>query len=427
MGCYEVSLGDTLGVGTAADVHQLLTYLYCSGISAGSLACHFHDTYGQAVNNVWTAYQLGVRTFDSSVGGLGGCPFAPGAKGNVATEDLVYLFERAGINTGVELASLAQTGSWISEHLRKQNDSRAGAALVRKQAHPALNSKKDLKPKVKLLWQAQHGSDEVQIHYAKPNVKIVLNRPRNGNALTAEMILRLTKFFKAIRTDKTITRVVITANGKFFCTGMDLSKANSPVARNQNASTEQFSRLTELFEAIDNIPQVTIAAVNGPAFGGGVGLAFICDIRIFTSSATVTLSEVKLGLCPATISRYLMREWPTAFAREAMLTGRPIPAQQLLTLGLIAQIVDKNHTLADTIDEYLVQLRRAAPRASTLCKDLVKLSEVGGTSQMAGIRATFNEMMRVDSESAFGLMEFQAGKKDVDWDAYVLAKPKPKL
>lgn len=110
MGCYEVSLGDTVGTGCAADVEKLMYQLTHAGIRTGNLAGHFHDTYGQALANVWAAYQCGIRTFDSSVAGLGGCPFAPGAKGNVATEDVLYLFQQAGIQTNVDLPQLVGVG-----------------------------------------------------------------------------------------------------------------------------------------------------------------------------------------------------------------------------------------------------------------------------------------------------------------------------
>lgn len=120
MGCYEVSLGDTLGVGNPAKVRSLVTYLLENNIPVDQLAGHFHDTYGQGVANVWQAYQCGMRVFDSSVGGLGGCPYAPGAKGNVATEDLVYLLENAGVDTGVDLLRVIETAAWISDRLSRK-------------------------------------------------------------------------------------------------------------------------------------------------------------------------------------------------------------------------------------------------------------------------------------------------------------------
>jgi hydroxymethylglutaryl-CoA lyase len=424
MGCYEVSLGDTLGTGTTADVRRVLTYLFDHGISAEKLAGHFHDTYGQAVLNVWTAYELGIRVFDSSVGGLGGCPYAPGAKGNVATEDLVYLFERAGIETGIDLQKLSETGQWISQQLRKPNDSRAGAALARKVQSPSISPiSQDLQ------WTALPTETEgLQILRSGLNIKIILNRPKNGNALTSSMISEVTSFFETAATNTAISRIALTANGNFFCTGMDLGK-DSAVAKSAEASTTQFKRLSRLFQAISNSPQVTIAAVNGPAFGGGVGLAFACDIRIGTANATFTLSEVKLGLSPATISRYVTREWGLAFTREAMLSGRPISFAQLLSLGIVTEMVASKAELDSVLDRYLGTLRRAAPRASTLVKELVRAGEAGNAREVQEgiIKEVFEEMMRPGAEADFGLKEFRAGRREVDWDGVQAARGRAKL
>ncbi|POR38869.1 Putative acyl-CoA synthetase YngI [Tolypocladium paradoxum] len=130
MGCYEISLGDTVGVGVPTDVPRLVRYLIDAGIPVERLAGHFHDTYGQAIANVWAANDCGTRVFDSSVAGLEGCPYAPGAKGNLATEDLVYTLHRAGFDTGVDLAKLVDAGVWISQQLCVPNSSRAGSALA---------------------------------------------------------------------------------------------------------------------------------------------------------------------------------------------------------------------------------------------------------------------------------------------------------
>lgn len=431
MGCYEVSLGDTVGIGAAADVRRLLRFLFDGGIPAEKLAGHFHDTYGQAVSNVWTAYELGLRTFDSSVAGLGGCPFAPGAKGNVASEDLVYLFERAGIHTGVDLTKLVRIGSWISEQLGRENGSRVGAALGHKHGvtTPCTPPAEPANSTSPITWSpmADH-TEGLRILRSGPNVKIILDRPKNGNSLTLSMINNLTEFFTRVATDKTITRILLTANGKFFCTGMDLGK-DSYVARSASASTEQFHRLTRLFDAIDTVPQVTVAAVNGAAFGGGTGLAFACDIRIGVADASFTLSEVKLGLCAATISKYVLREWGTAFTREAMLTARPVTVAELQSLGIISQAVTSSDTLGAAADTLLKRLKRCAPRASALSKDLVRASQnlAGGKSQAESIKEAFEEMMAPGGESEFGLRQFQMGRRDVDWDAFAAAKGRAKL
>lgn len=128
MGCYEVSLGDTIGSGTPGATTRLIQAC-ADAVPLGALAGHFHDTYGMAVANVQAAWQAGVRVFDSSVSGLGGCPYSPGATGNVATEELVYLFEGQGIATGVDLAKLIKVGVFIDSQLQRSGASRVAQAL----------------------------------------------------------------------------------------------------------------------------------------------------------------------------------------------------------------------------------------------------------------------------------------------------------
>ncbi|WP_109106261.1 hydroxymethylglutaryl-CoA lyase [Azospirillum sp. TSO35-2] len=127
-GCAEISLGDTIGTGTPAQVQAMLSAVSRT-VPLESLAGHFHDTYGMAVANVHTAYQFGVRTFDASVAGLGGCPYASGASGNVATEDLVYLFNGMEIETGVDLERLVAVSVWISREFGRSPASRVTQAV----------------------------------------------------------------------------------------------------------------------------------------------------------------------------------------------------------------------------------------------------------------------------------------------------------
>jgi hydroxymethylglutaryl-CoA lyase len=426
MGCYEVSLGDTTGVGVPMDVRSLLEHLQWADVPVEKLAGHFHDTYGQAMANVWAAYDMGMRVFDSSVAGLGGCPFAPGAKGNLATEDLVYSLSQAGIETGVDLRLLVETGEWISRELSTANNSRAGNAMAAK-----TSSRVSMANKVtvsSLPWTLDSKTEGLEMFRSGTNLKVVLNRPRNGNALTASMIQALTALFESSARDPTITRIALTANGKFFCTGMDLGRENSPVAKGGSVTVAQYDRLKRLFDCIDNAPQVTIACVQGPAFGGGVGLAFACDIRLFAASATVTMSEVKLGLAPATISKYVVREWGHAFAREAMLSARTISAQELRSLGKITAVINETSSSAipAALDGYLAALRHNAPQASTMAKKLIQLAggrHGSGETQDEGIRKVFSNMMMPGGESSRGLAEFQAGNKAFDWDAYNISKP----
>ena len=128
LGCYEISLGDTIGIGTAKKVTQLLELLL-THIDRTKLAVHFHDTYGQALTNIYAALSLGISTVDAAVAGLGGCPYAKGASGNVATEDVVYLLQGLGIDHGIDLQTLAETGWRITQALGKKPLSKVAVAL----------------------------------------------------------------------------------------------------------------------------------------------------------------------------------------------------------------------------------------------------------------------------------------------------------
>jgi hydroxymethylglutaryl-CoA lyase len=130
MGADEISVADTTGMGTAPKTAELLKTLNAAGVDKSDLALHFHDTYGQALVNSVVALEHGIRTFDAAVGGLGGCPFSPGATGNVATEDLVHCFHSLGAKTGVDIEKLAEVGEWISQELGRGNESRAGKATL---------------------------------------------------------------------------------------------------------------------------------------------------------------------------------------------------------------------------------------------------------------------------------------------------------
>lgn len=129
MGCYEISLGDTIGTGTPLKTRALIEAV-AAVVPVERLAGHFHDTYGQGVANIWAAYQVGVRVFDASVAGLGGCPYAKGATGNVATEDVVYSLSRSGVETGVDMDRLLDAVAFAAEMVGRPPASRAGRALL---------------------------------------------------------------------------------------------------------------------------------------------------------------------------------------------------------------------------------------------------------------------------------------------------------
>jgi hydroxymethylglutaryl-CoA lyase len=129
LGCYEISLGDTIGVGTPRKAAEMLTAV-AAEVPMPALAVHFHDTYGQALANILACLDVGVRVVDSAVSGAGGCPYAKGASGNVASEDVVYLLHGMGLRTGVDLDLLAETGRWLATRLGRETGSRVGKALA---------------------------------------------------------------------------------------------------------------------------------------------------------------------------------------------------------------------------------------------------------------------------------------------------------
>ncbi|MFD9102789.1 hydroxymethylglutaryl-CoA lyase [Streptomyces virginiae] len=133
LGCDELSLGDTIGVATPGHVQALLSALNEAGVPTDRIGVHFHDTYGQALSNTLAALQHGVTTVDASAGGLGGCPYAKSATGNLATEDLVWMLDGLGIETGVDLAALTATSVWMAERLGRPSPSRTVRALSHKE------------------------------------------------------------------------------------------------------------------------------------------------------------------------------------------------------------------------------------------------------------------------------------------------------
>ncbi len=133
LGCDELSLGDTIGVATPGHVQALLSALNEDGVPTDRIGVHFHDTYGQALSNTLAALQHGVTTVDASAGGLGGCPYAKSATGNLATEDLVWMLDGLGIETGVDLAALTATSVWMAEQLGRPSPSRTVRALSHKE------------------------------------------------------------------------------------------------------------------------------------------------------------------------------------------------------------------------------------------------------------------------------------------------------
>ncbi|GIK04058.1 hypothetical protein Aspvir_008133 [Aspergillus viridinutans] len=268
MGCYEVSLGDTLGVGSPDKVRSLLRYLADHNIPLDKMAGHFHDTYGQAVASVWEAYNCGVRVFDSSV------------------EDLVYMFETAGIDTGVDLLKLVETGVWISQRLSKTNASRAGTALAAK--HGLVPSKRSSSSrtatKKQISWTMVKDPNALLAYCSGVNVRPIINRPEKGNALTSSPGSLKTSQPTPPSPDSSLQE-------------QDCPSAQAWIS----------TRAVHLWYKTEPSSKVMIACINSSAIGGGVG-AFVCDIHINTKAANVTLIDVKLGIFAVDIFKHAIHE-----------------------------------------------------------------------------------------------------------------------
>lgn len=345
MGCYEVSLGDTTGAGTPAKVTSLIRYLEKGGIPLDRLAGHFHDTNGQGTVNVLQAYLCGIRVFDASVGGLGGCPFAPGAKGNVSTEDLVFMFHNAGIDTGINQAKLVETGKWITEQLR-QPGSRSSQSMreIRSKGRelrlPAFRSMLYMKQP----WQRPKTSKNINVYQTGDDIKIVLNQPNSGNALTKLMISELIDCFRTHNSNPCVSRIVLTGVGRYFCVGLDKPRRNA-------FTTTQFDDLTQLFEVIDQSPKTIIACLNGHARGAGAALAFVCDRRIMVKGATIELGETRPKRLPGLVYRYTGLGWSNT-SQTSDLSVRPINGSELKILGLVGEIADGQEDLQIKLEMY---------------------------------------------------------------------------
>ncbi|KAE8315802.1 beta-lactamase/transpeptidase-like protein [Aspergillus transmontanensis] len=391
MGCYEVSLGDTLGVGCPDKVRSLLTYLEEHDVSLELLAGHFHDTYGQAVANTWEAYNCGLRVFDSSISGLGGCPYAPGAKGNVATEDLVYMFHNAGIDTGLDMLKLVETGLWISTRLSRENASRAGIALANTHGLVSPPRHTEHAPtKTATSWSPMNTKGRLLTYRSGGNFKIVLNRPKRGNTLTQKMVADLIAIIANCNKDPSLLNIIITATGGYFCMGVEIGKSMPFIAQGASRNP-QAKHLAALLELMKRSPKTTVACLNGHAFGGGVDLALACDVRISLRAATLTFTEATFEQTRNANSR-----WKSAFIRNAVFSTHSTTAEKLNSLGLVSEIVEDQGQLRAGLDDLLTRLNNSRPAKPRASREFSWSTRAGWDAQADTLDTTFFKMMKLD-------------------------------
>lgn len=407
MGCYEVSLGDTLGVGCPDKVRSLLTYLEEHDVSLELLAGHFHDTYGQAVANTWEAYNCGLRVFDSSISGLGGCPYAPGAKGNVATEDLVYMFHNAGIDTGLDMLKLVETGLWISTRLSRENASRAGIALANTHGLVCPPRHTEHAPTKAATWTPVNTKGRLLTYRSGGNFKIVLNRPKRGNTLTQKMVADLIAIFANCNKDPSLLNIIITATGGYFCMGVEIGKSMPFIAQGASRNP-QAKHLAALLELMKRSPKTTVACVNGHAFGGGVDLALACDVRISLRAATLTFTEATFEQAKNANSR-----WKSAFIRNAVFSTHSTTAEKLNSLGLVSEIVEDQGQLRAGLDDLLMRLNNSRPAKPRGSRDSAWSTRAGWDAQADTLDTTFFKMMKLEVGQGDMKASYSGRKEDL--------------
>ncbi|HET7177005.1 MAG TPA: enoyl-CoA hydratase/isomerase family protein [Gammaproteobacteria bacterium] len=242
---------------------------------------------------------------------------------------------------------------------------------------------------------------------------LTLNREEKHNAFDDAIIAELTAKLKQVEADPAVRVVVLTAVGKTFSAGGDLGWMRSMAQYSEKQNLEDALKLAELMEVLDGLSKPTIARVNGPAYGGGVGLVACCDVAIANQSAKFALTEVRLGLVPSVISPYVIAAIGVREARRYFLTAEPIEAQEALRIGLVHQVVTPD-ILDETVGIVVTALLKAGPEALKCAKKLVM--EQSGAAARASKKRTAELIakLRVSAEGQEGLSAFLE-KRNPKW------------
>ncbi len=236
---------------------------------------------------------------------------------------------------------------------------------------------------------------------------LTLNRPERHNAFDDKLIAALTTRLREIGADAAIRVVVLTGAGKSFSSGADLQWMRATVKYDEHANREDALRLGALMETLNALPKPTVAAVNGSAFGGAVGLIACCDIAVAIDGAEFALSEVRLGLAPAVISPYVIGAIGAREARRLFLTGERIGAPEARRIGLVHEVV-KKEALPETVGKHVEYLLQGGPNALSECKRLAVTATAGGTVART---AELIARLRVSAEGQEGMAAFFEKRK----------------
>lgn len=225
---------------------------------------------------------------------------------------------------------------------------------------------------------------------------ITLSRPTVLNALHPEMIAEITKAFTSAAKDKTIRVIIVDSQGDIFCAGADLNWMKNSIKQSKKENLSSANKLYEMYKAIYSNPKPVIAKIQGSAFGGGVGLIAACDVAVIVNKATLSLSELKLGLIPSTIAPFFQRKIGLHNLKFYGLVSKKIPAEECKRIGLVHDLVESKDQLAAKVDEYAQIFLSLSPQAikrfKKLCDDVeylsVKKAQKKTSDEIADIRTT---------------------------------------
>jgi methylglutaconyl-CoA hydratase len=253
----------------------------------------------------------------------------------------------------------------------------------------------------------------ILVSHDGPVLRITLNRPEVRNAFDEEVIDALSSCVASAEDDPSVRVVVLAGAGKTFCAGADLAWMSKAVAYNQVENLADAEDFALMLERIDTLSRPVIGRVHGGAFGGGVGMAAVCDIVVAADTATFGLTEVKLGILPAVISPYVIRKIGVSAARELFLTGSRFGADRARELGLVHEVVDEAQ-LDEAVNRRIAELLTSGPSAVAASKALIR--DVAGESpkDVIGLTTSRIAAQRVSPEGQEGIRAFLEKRKP-DW------------
>lgn len=246
---------------------------------------------------------------------------------------------------------------------------------------------------------------------AGPVASVILNRPRNHNALTPDMIVELRDIFEKLGNDDDVRVIVLRGRGRSFCAGADLGDMRAAAEFTFEENVADGQAIFDLMAAVDRCSRPVVAAVKGAAIGGGAGLISCCDVTIAVSDTVFAFSEVRLGLAPAVISPFVVAKIGAGAARELFLTGERFTAERARRCGLVQHVVEDETALEVTVQERVEQLLEAAPGAQAAVKTLIR--ELGARPKEE-LRAYTSELIarrRASEEGGEGMNAFLEKRK----------------